>query len=80
MIIAQSDLSMRMSDIKKALNMLKKIETTHPDYIDAKKKMADIYLTELKDRKNYTRCYMEILDADASVANYKMVGNALMDI
>ena len=42
--------------------------------------MADIYLTELRDRKSYTWCYMEILDQDPSISNYKMVGNALMDI
>lgn len=71
---------MKQGDLKKALNMLKKVDQHHPNYIEAKKKMADIYLTELRDRKSYTRCYMEILDTDASITNYKMVGNALMDI
>jgi tetratricopeptide repeat protein 21B len=37
-------------------------------------------LDELKDRINYTRCYLEILDADPSTTNFKMVGQALMDI
>lgn len=32
------------------------------------------------DRKNYTRCYMEILDTQSSFENFKMVANALMDI
>ena len=60
--------------------MLKKVESTQADFIEAKKKMAEIYNNELKDRKGYTRCYMEIIDVDPSPQNYKMVGNALMDI
>lgn len=42
--------------------MLKKIDKDSPNFVEAKKKEADIYLKELMDRKNYTRCYMEILD------------------
>ena len=34
----------------------------------------------MKDRNNYTRCYLEILDAKSSVENFKMVAGALMDI
>lgn len=37
-------------------------------------------MDELKDRNNYTRCYLEILDAKSSVENFKMVAQALMDI
>ena len=48
--------------------------------IKAKKKQAQIYLDELKDRNNYTRCYLEILDAKSSVENFKLVATALMDI
>ena len=79
-ILAQSDLNLKMGDIQKSLNMLKKVESTQADFIEAKKKMAEIYNNELKDRKGYTRCYMEIIDVDPSPQNYKMVGNALMDI
>lgn len=71
---------MKMGDLKKALKMLKKVDASNPNFVEAKKKMAEIYLDELKDRKSYTRCYMEILDADATISNYKMVGSALMDI
>ena len=69
-----------MGDTKKALNMLKKIQPGDRSFIQAKKKQAQIYLDELKDRQNYTRCYLEILDAKSSVENFKMVAQALMDI
>ncbi len=79
-MLAQADLAMKMGDTKKALNMLKKIQPHDRSFIQAKKKQASIYLDELKDRNNYTRCYLEILDADATVNNFKMVAGALMDI
>jgi len=79
-MLAQADLAMKMGDTKKALNMLKKIQPENRSFMQAKKKQAQIYLDELKDRNNYTRCYLEILDADPSVNNFKMVAGALMDI
>ena len=79
-MLAQSDLSLKMGDTKKALNMLKKIQPTDRSFVQAKKKQAQIYLDELKDRNNYTRCYLEILDAKSSVENFKLVATALMDI
>lgn len=79
-IIAQSNLFMKMGDIKKALNMLKKVGPENPNFIEAKKKAAEIYLEQLRDRKNYKRCYMEIIDVEGSEANLRMVGDALMDI
>jgi len=79
-MMAQSDLNMKLGDVKKALNMLKKITPEQKAFVQAKKKQAEIYLNELKDRQNYTRCYLEILDAQPTVSNFKMVAQALMDI
>jgi tetratricopeptide repeat protein 21B len=79
-MLANSELSLKMGDVKKALNMLKKITPDSKNFVEAKKKQADIYLNELKDRNNYTRCYLEILDANSSCKNFKMVASALMDI
>ena len=79
-MLAQSDLSMKMGDTKRALNMLKKISPDNRSFVQAKRKQAQIYLDELKDRNNYTRCYLEILDAKSSVENFKLVATALMDI
>jgi tetratricopeptide repeat protein 21B len=79
-MLAQSDLSLKQGDVKKALNMLKKITPDNPNFVSAKKKQAEIYLQELKDRQNYMRCYLEILDADQSVSNFKMVAKAMMNI
>ena len=52
--------------------MLKKITPDNPSFIEAKKKQAQLYLDELKDRMNYQRCYLEILDHYPSVENFKI--------
>jgi len=79
-MLAQSDLALKMGDQKKALAMLKKITPDNICFIEAKKKQAQLYLDELKDRINYQRCYLEILDNHPSVDNFKLTASALMDI
>lgn len=79
-MLVQSDLALIQGDTKRALAMLKKIAPDNKDYVAAKKKQAQLYLDELKDRINYKRCYLEILDFDPSVDNFKLTASALMDI
>lgn len=79
-MLVQSDMALIQGDTKRALAMLKKITPDNKDYVAAKKKQAQLYLDELKDRINYQRCYLEILDHDPSVDNFKLTASALMDI
>ena len=60
--------------------MLKKITPENMSFVEAKKKQAQLYLDELKDRMNYQRCYLEILDQSPTVENFKLTAQALMDI
>lgn len=71
-MLTQSDMALKMGDVKKALAMLKKIQPGNISFVEAKKKQAQLYLDELKDRTNYKRCYLEILDTDPSVDNFKL--------
>ena len=79
-ILAHADWALISGDIKKALNMLKKIPMESPHFKDARIKMADIYLKQLMDRRHYSKCYMEILKAKESPENYRLAGDALMKI
>lgn len=79
-MLAQSDMALKMGDVKKGLAMLKKIQPDNVNFIEAKKKQAQLYLDELKDRMNYQRCYLEILDHFPSTENFRLTAQALMDI
>lgn len=71
-LFLNSELAMKTGDIKKAVNLLKKITTKDENtYKQSRIKLADIYLTALMDRRLYTWCYIEILEH----VNYKLVYN-----
>ncbi len=55
--ISNVDLSLNRGDIDGALAILKRIESTQPYYVEAREKMADIYLKHRKDKKLYVNTY-----------------------
>jgi len=42
--------------------------------------MADIYLKQLKDRRNYAKCYVDLIEVSPTFENYKLLANALLSI
>ena len=55
--VANVDLLLGRGDTDNALNLLKKIESTMPYYIEAREKMANIYLNFRKDKRLYLATY-----------------------
>lgn len=55
--VANVDLLLSRSDIDNALSILKKIEPSQPYYVEARQKMASIYLNYRKDKKLYVSTY-----------------------
>ena len=49
-------------------------------YIQARGKMANIYLVHKKDRKMYAQCYCEIVERQKSVSSCLALGDAYMNI
>lgn len=42
--------------------------------------MADVYLKQLKDRRNYQKCYTDLVESNPSLENFKMLGKAMLAI
>lgn len=59
--IANADLSLSRGDIEQALTMLRNIRPDQSYYVQAKEKMAYIYLHHRKDKNLYTSCYRYFL-------------------
>ena len=55
--IANADLSIARNDVESALTMLRNIGPNQPYFVEAREKMADIYLHHRKDKKLYASCY-----------------------
>lgn len=56
-MIANADLAISQADVEQALTMLRHITPEQPYFVQAKEKMADIYLQYRKDKKLYAGCY-----------------------
>ncbi|XP_077436389.1 tetratricopeptide repeat protein 21B-like isoform X2 [Vanacampus margaritifer] len=78
--IANVDLALSHGDTELALNMLRNITPEQLYYIQAKEKMADIYLNYKKDKRLYVNCYREIVDKLPSPHAYVLLGEAYMHI
>lgn len=56
-VIANADLEIAQGDVEQALAMLRSITPEQPYFVQAKLKMADIYLQCRRDKKLYAACY-----------------------
>lgn len=60
-LIANADLSLARGDVEMALGMLRNIQPDQPYFVEAREKMAEIYLHHRKDKKLYASCYRWVL-------------------
>lgn len=79
-LISNSEIAISGGDIKKAISILKSVGIDSKYFCESRKLLADVYLTHLKDRRNYAKCYQELIIADESFNNYNLLGDALMKI
>lgn len=78
--LANSDLALLAGEVKKALGILKGVDSSKPSYLQAQKKLADIYLNKLSDRRRYAKCFGDMCLARPTYENYKSLGDALLII
>jgi tetratricopeptide repeat protein 21B len=55
--VANVDLLLSRGDVDNALVLLKKIDPAQPYYVEAREKMAQIYLNHRKDKRLYISIY-----------------------
>ena len=79
-MLANSERAIESGDVKKAINILKVVQPDQATFKQSRVILADIYLNNLKDNRNYTKCYMDLIEADDSYDTYRMMGDALMRI
>ena len=78
--VANSDLALDRGEIDSALDILKTIGPEQAYYIQAKEKMAEIYLKHRKDKRMYAQCYRQIVEKSGSAHSYVLLGDAYMAI
>eukprot|EP00043_Microstomoeca_roanoka_P026514 m.11852 g.11852 ORF g.11852 m.11852 type:complete len:1331 (-) comp6680_c0_seq1:160-4152(-) len=79
-IMAQADLAVRRGEVEEALDLLRGVGKDEPYYVQAKEKMALIYLHHRKDKRVYAACYKELVDQNPTSHSYLLLGDAYMAI
>ena len=78
--VANADLALQRGETDTALNILMTIGSEQPYFIQAKEKMASIYLNYRKDKKMYALCYRQIVEKAPNPQSYVLLGDAYMAI
>uniref|UniRef100_A0A8C8SD14 Tetratricopeptide repeat domain 21B n=1 Tax=Pelusios castaneus TaxID=367368 RepID=A0A8C8SD14_9SAUR len=79
-VIANADFALAQGDIEQALTMLRNITADQPYFVQAKEKMAGIYLQYRKEKKLYASCYRDLVDKLPSSHTFLLLGDAYMNI
>lgn len=80
LIIANADLALEQGNISKVLQLLQNIQPGQPYYLQAKTKLAHVYLTHKKDRLAFAQCFKELVDNCPGPESFLMLGDAYMSI
>ncbi|XP_040213995.1 tetratricopeptide repeat protein 21B [Rana temporaria] len=80
LMIANAELALTQGDVEQALSMLRNVSPEQPYFVQAKEKMADIYLQHRKDKKLYVSCYRDLVEKVPSSQTYLLLGDAYMNI
>lgn len=80
LVIANADLMMTHGRVDQALGLLGNIQCGEPYYVQAKTKMAEIYMMKKKDRLAFAQCFKELVDNCPGPESYLMLGEAYMSI
>ena len=78
--VANADLALSKGEVDSALNILRAITPSQPYYLQAREKMANIYLHYRKDKKMFAQCYREVVEKSPSPQSYLLLGDAYMSI
>ena len=78
--VANADLALSKGEVDSALHILRAITAAQPYYLQAREKMANIYLHHRKDKKMYAQCYREVVEKSPSPQSYLLLGDAYMAI
>jgi tetratricopeptide repeat protein 21B len=79
-LLGNADIAIIGGDLKKALNILRSVEPMAKGYLEARGKLADIYLNKMLNRRQYAKCYFDLVQVFPNFENYKKYGDALLQI
>ncbi len=78
--VANADLALEKGDVDSALDILRSVGPEQPYFVQAREKMAHIYLRYRKDKRAYAQCYKQLVEKAPTAQSYVLLGDAYMAI
>lgn len=75
-----ADIAMYKRNLKGAIDILSAITPEDTCYLEAKKKLAAIFLNDSIDKKAYIRCYKDLVQTNPTSESYVLLADAYMEI
>ncbi len=79
-LLTNVDLALKRGDINQAIETLMQIKSDQAYYVQAREKLADIYLKHRRDKKLYIKTYRELVDRNPTPQALIILGDAYMSI
>lgn len=79
-MILSADYAVSRRNVQHAIDMLSKVNSDESYYLEAKTKLAQIYLKERLDKRAYLQCYQEMVDTNPGPDSFVLLGDAYMYI
>ena len=79
-LLGNADIAAITGDLKKAIQLLRSVEPEAKGYMEARKKLADIYLNKMMNRRQYAKCFFDLVQVFPNLENYRRYGDALLAI
>lgn len=79
-LLTNVDLSIKRGDINQAIEILTQIKADQTYYVQAREKLAEIYLKHRRDKKLFIKTYKELVDRDPTPQALVILGDAYMSI
>ncbi|VDM42674.1 unnamed protein product [Toxocara canis] len=80
LVLMNANLRLSRGDVDGALAVLGSVTPNQPNYQAARIRMAQIYLEEKKDKRQFAICYKQLIQHDPSPMAYVLLGDAYMSI
>src|SRR5690349_24619460 len=79
-IIAYADFYLTQGNTSRSLELLSSIQSGQSYYLQAKSKMANIYLVNKNDRLSFAQCFKVLVQNNPGPDSYLLLGDAYMTI
>lgn len=79
-LLTNVDLALKRGDINQAIDTLMQIKSDQACYVQAREKLAEIYLKHRRDKKLYIKTYKELVERDPTPQALVILGDAYMSI